>query len=277
MATKEAVTDSGDPSQGRRSRSFLNRNQLIVMLAVAAVILIGRLTPFAPVQDVFHVFGWFTAKAIGIAGELFERWGYPTVFLAPMLENTLFIGALIPGTLVMLLAGLAVNDGSISYWWAIPLATAGAIIGDTISYSMGRFGARRLGQESRFVRWAEDMREPLMRHSLWLILTYHFAGYSRLIGPAAAGFLRMPFGRWAVLDYVGVFIWVTTFITGGYLLARVFGIHLDEDSDRSVQVFEVVLFAFFVIAVVSIMRATSSRQKRAAKEQEHANEITSGE
>lgn len=255
-------------------RSIFNRNQLIAVLVISAVLLIGRFTPFAPVQEAFHLFGWFTQQALRITSELFERWGYPTVFLAPLLENTLFIGAIIPGTFVMLLAGLAVNDGSISYWWAIPLATAGAIIGDTISYSMGRWGAQRLGQESRFVKWAEDMREPLMRNSLWLILTYHFAGYSRLIGPAAAGFLRMPFVRWAIYDYIGVSIWVTTFITSGWLIANIFGIHLDEDSDRSVQIFEVILFAFFVIAVISIMRANSSRQKQLAQQRTSAGEVT---
>ena len=272
MATEE-VTETGDAPKERGFGSFFNRNQLIVMLVVSGVILVGRITPFAPVQDAFHIFGWFTEQAIRIASELFERWGYPTVFLAPMLENTLFIGAIIPGTLVMLLAGLAVNDGNILYWWAIPLATAGAIIGDTISYSMGRFGAKRLRQESRFVRWAEDMREPLMEHSLWLILTYHFAGYSRLIGPAAAGFLRMPFLRWAMLDYVGVFIWVTSFITGGWLIAEVFNLRLDENSDRSVQIFEVVLFAFFILAIVSVMRANSSRQKRVKEAQDSAEDI----
>lgn len=267
MATDEAGSDNPG------LRSFFNRNQLIAVLIISAVILIGRVTPFAPVQDAFHIFGWFTEQAIEITSNLFERWGYITVFLAPLLENTLFVGAIIPGTLVMLLAGLAVHDGSIVYWWAIPLGTAGAMIGDTISYAMGRWGARRLGQESRFVKWAEDMREPLMQHSIWLVLSYHFAGYSRLIGPAAAGFLRMPFVRWAILDYVGVFIWVTSFITGGWLIAEILGIELDENSDRSVQIFEIILFVFFVIGVFSIIRANSSRQRRQAEEEAREQEI----
>ena len=273
MATDEAVSEPREPRRG----SLFGMRQLIVVLVISAVILVGRLTPFAPIQDIFHLFGWFTEQALRIASDLFERWGYPTVFLAPLLENTLFIGAIIPGTLVMLLAGLAVSDGHISYWLTIPLATAGAIIGDTISYSMGRWGARRIGQESRFAKWAETMREPIMQHSLWLILTYHFAGYSRLIGPAAAGYLRMPMLRWMLFDYIGVFIWVVTFITGGWAIAELFGLRLDENSDRSVQIFEVILFAFFVIAVVSIMRANSSRQKQLEQQRARAEEVTTAD
>ena len=270
MATDEAVSEPPEP----RSSPLFGMRQLIIVLVISAIILAGRLTPFAPAQDFFHMFGWFTGQALRIASELFERWGYPTVFLAPLMENTLFIGAIIPGTLVMLLAGLAVSDGNISYWLAIPLATAGAMIGDTISYSMGRWGARRIGQESRFAKWADTMREPLMRHSLWLILTYHFAGYSRLIGPAAAGYLRMPMLRWMLFDYIGVFIWVLAFITGGWAIAEIFGLRLDENSDRSVQIFEVILFAFFIIAVISVMRATSAQRKRQAEEMAKAKDPT---
>lgn len=270
MATDEAVSEPPEP----RSSPLFGMRQLIIVLVISAIILAGRLTPFAPAQDAFHVFGWFTEQAIGITSDLFERWGYQTVFFAPLFENTLFIGALIPGTLVMLLAGLAVNDGSITYWWALPLAIVGAMIGDTISYSMGRWGARRIGQESRFAKWADTMREPLMKHSLWLILSYHFAGYSRLIGPAAAGYLRMPMLRWMLFDYIGVAIWVFSFITGGWLLAEIFDLRLDENNERSVQIFEVILFSFFVIAVVSVMRASSAQRKRQAEEMAKAKDPT---
>ena len=47
------------------------------------------------------------------------------------------------------------------------------------------------------------MRGTLVHENEWVVVAYHFAGYSRLIGPAAAGFMRMPFRRWIVLDYIG--------------------------------------------------------------------------
>ncbi|MDZ4277711.1 MAG: DedA family protein, partial [Dehalococcoidia bacterium] len=241
--------DVQDSKPAARAPQWRARD-LIWVAVFAAIILLGRLSPFQPVRDFFQSFGWLTEQALKLAKELFESYGYETVFLAPLLENTIFIGALIPGTLVMLLAGLSAHDGLIAFWAAIPLAIAGAIIGDTISYGMGRFGRHRLGPETRIVRWAEEMREPLLNHSVWLVLGYHFAGYSRLVGPAAAGFLRMPFSRWMVLDYAGVSLWVVVFLSAGYMLG-VFGLSLD-DSDRNVQVFEIILFAFFVIAIVSV-------------------------
>lgn len=231
------------------------RQLLIMVLVVSAIIVIGRVSPFSPVRDGLGVFSWVTEQGVDLARELFERWGYQTVFFAPMAENTLFIGALIPGTLVMLLAGLSAHDELINIWIAVPLAAAGAIIGDTISYWMGRLGVARLGSEARLVKFADRMRDPLLRNDIWLILSYHFAGYSRLIGPAAAGFLRMPFRRWMLLDYVGVTLWVIVFLSAGYLLG-VAGLSL-ETSDRNVQIFEVFLFIFFVIAIVTILNRAS--------------------
>ena len=129
MARDAAVSAPPEP----RSRPLFGMRQLLIVLVISAITLAGRLTPFAPAQDFFHMFGWFTGQALRIASELFERWGYPTVFLAPLLENTLFIGAIIPGTLGMLLAGRAVKDGKIWYWLASPRATAGAVIGDGVN------------------------------------------------------------------------------------------------------------------------------------------------
>ena len=250
-----------DGEQGWRSRD------LIWVVLFSVIVIAGRFAPYKPVRTFFRSFSWLTEQALHLASGLFDSYGYQAAFFAPMLENTLFIGALIPGTIVMLIAGLGAHDGRISLFPAILLAAAGAIIGDTISYGMGRFGAQRLGPEARLARFAERMREPLLRNSLWLVLSYHFAGYSRMIGPAAAGFLHMPFLRWALLDYIGVTVWVIVFMTAGYLLG-VAGLTLD-DSDRSVQVFEIILFAFFVLAVFGVIHRAKRQQ---AKEEIEARE-----
>ncbi len=237
-------------------------SDLLWVLAVAAVIVVGRFTPFKPVRSFFNSFSWLTEQALRLTKELFESYGYLTVFLAPLLENTLFLGALIPGTLVMLLAGLSAEEGLIGLWPGIPLAIAGALIGDTISYNIGRFGSSRLGPESRLVRWAEEMRGPLLDNSSWLVLLYHFAGYSRLVGPAAAGFLHMPFRRWMLLDYAGATVWVIVFMMAGYVLGLM-GLSLD-DSERNVRVFEALLFGMFAIALVVFIARTSRRRRSAA-------------
>jgi membrane protein DedA with SNARE-associated domain len=237
------------------------RSSLIWGAVIAAIIIIGRLTPFSPVRGFFGSFSWLTEQAVRLAKDLFESYGELTVFLGPLLENTIFLGAIIPGTLIMLLAGIATHDGFIDLYVAIPLGIAGAIIGDTISYGIGRFGWKRLGPESRLVRWAERMREPLLEHSVWLVLSYHFAGYSRLIGPAASGFIRVPLLRWMLLDYIGASLWVISFIMGGYLLGAA-GLSLDDTSETNIQVFEIIIFAMLAIGVLVVFRRAGARRRQ---------------
>ena len=252
MAGVEAGEEGREGTRAERREGW-TRSDWAWVVAVFAVITVLRFLPIRPLQGFFDRFSWLTRQAVELAEDLFESYGYLTVFLAPMLENTIFIGWLIPGTLVMLLAGLGAQDGLISFWPAVLLGIVGAIIGDTISYGIGRFGWQRLGPETRLVRWAESMREPLLSHSVWLILSYHFGGYSRMIGPPAAGFLRVPLLRWMLLDYFGVTLWVLVFLASGYLLGGVFGLSLD-DSERNVRVLEIALFIFFIIAVATILR-----------------------
>jgi membrane protein DedA with SNARE-associated domain len=248
---KEQEQTARDPWRDRR-------NQLIAVLVVGAIILIGRLTPFKPVQNVFGIFGWVTETALDITRTLFEDYGYMTAFLAPMLENTIFLGAIIPGTLVMLLAGLSAEQGLIRLQYAIPLAILGAWIGDTLSYGIGRFGFSRLGPESRIAKWSEEMREPLLEHTGWLVLLYHFAGYSRMIGPSAAGFLRVPFRRWIVLDYAGAALWVIVFMSLGYILG-LFGLSLDS-TESNVRVVELILFGLAAVGIVFVITRASRRK-----------------
>jgi membrane protein DedA with SNARE-associated domain len=248
----------GPPRKAREDGDRWQPRDLIWIVVIAAIVMVGRFTPFKPVQNFFGAFGWMTEQALSITKDLFESYGYLTVFLAPLLENTLFIGAIIPGTLVMLLAGLSAEEGLIGLWPGIPLAILGAWIGDTISYGIGRFGWQRLGAESRLAKWSERMRAPLFNENEWVVVAYHFAGYSRLIGPAAAGFMRMPFRRWVVLDYAGAALWVIVFMMLGYILGML-GLSLDT-SERNVRIFELILFAFFVIAVLTLMRQANQRQ-----------------
>ncbi len=243
--------------EARRQRE---RMAGIFWLLLIVAIVVGRFTPVKPVQDFYGSFRWLSEQALRLAEGLFESYGYLTVFLAPLLENTILLGAILPGALVMLLAGLGAHDGLIRLWPAIPLGILGAWIGDTVSYGIGRFGWQKLGPESRLVRLSERMREPLLEQSAWLVLLYHFAGYSRVVGPAASGFIRMPFGRWVLLDYAGSAAWVVVYVMGGYLLG-VFGLSL-EATDRNVRVFEALLFALAVVAVAVVMNRSLGRRRQ---------------
>ena len=85
------------------------------------------------------------------------------------------------------------------------------------------------------------MREPILRRGPLFILVYHFAGYTRLVGPAAAGVFHFPFRRWAPADHTGASLWVSSYVGLGYLLGSL-GFTLNS-SDQGLG-FCVFLFYF---------------------------------
>ena len=177
--------------------------------------------------EIFRGYGSLLRWAADAVQSLFEDYGYWVVFFGTLCENTLLVGLIVPGALVVLLAGLAAHDGTISWPEAIVLGIAGTIIGDTISYFLGRYGWSRFGRTRLLSDLYEKAREPLLRHGAWFVLLYHFAGYTRVIGPTAAGLLRMPYRRWAPIDYGGAVLWIFCYFGIGYGLG-VAGLTLDS-------------------------------------------------
>jgi len=211
--------------------------------------------------SLFHAYSSALGWATDSVRDLFDSYGYWVVFFGTFFENTLFLGALIPGVLVILLAGISSYDGGMSPFLAFVIAAVGTSLGDTISYAMGRYGWSRVARGGAVHQFAERVRDPIMRRGFWFVLLYHFAGYTRLLGPAGAGLLRMPYRRWAVADHLGACIWVGTHIAIGYGLGAA-GISLDS-TDQYFKIFEWVLLAAVALWFVYLYRSGWKSLRRA--------------
>ena len=217
--------------------------------------------------EIFRGYGSLLRWAADTVRDLFEDYGYWVVFFGTLSENTLFVGLIVPGALVVLLAGLAAHDGTISWPEAIALGIAGTIIGDTISYFLGRYGWSRFGHTRFISELYEKAREPLLRRGVWFVLLYHFAGYTRVIGPTAAGLLRMRFRLWAMADYGGAVLWILAYFGIGYGLG-IAGLTLDSTDDyfRYVEWGLLILISVWVYFLIqrhqeAIMRRLSALDK----------------
>jgi membrane protein DedA with SNARE-associated domain len=239
------------PAQESAVADFIKRNfNLLVLAMVFAVFILPHVTPFEGL-NVFQRFGEWTLRHLE---RLFKDYGYWVVFFGVLLENSMFLGLLVPGAVILILGGLAAENGSINLYAVVALAIAATMIGDTLSYLVGRLGWTKTLERAGVDKMIERVREPMESNSTWIILAYHFAGYSRVIGPAAAGLFRMPFRKWAPLDYIGGMLWVLLFTTLGVVLGLA-GVEFG-DTKRMVRLLEFVFLALFVIAVtITIVRA----------------------
>ncbi|MHB0867780.1 MAG: DedA family protein [Thermoleophilia bacterium] len=150
-----------------------------------------------------------------------EFWGYWIVLLVTFLENSAFVGLIMPGDITLLVAGLLAHQGTLNLWWLILVASIGAICGDSCGYFIGRYGGlkfiRRFG---RYFFFKESHLEKTQRyfdkHGGKTILFGRFVAVIKSLGPVAAGIGRMPYGTFLTYNVIGSILSVTLYLTLGY-------------------------------------------------------------
>jgi membrane protein DedA with SNARE-associated domain len=151
---------------------------------------------------------------------LFNEYGYMVLFVALMLELIAFP---LPGEILMSYCGFLVFEGKLSWVISIVIASAGAILGITISYLIGKtLGIRFLKKYGRYMHLGP---EKLDKTSVWfeqygnklLVIAYFIPGVRHITG-YFSGITKISFSRFAVNAYIGAFLWAGTFISLGKVL-----------------------------------------------------------
>lgn len=212
---------------------------------------------------------WLTDQTFLLLRDLFEQFGVPIVFLAALSEATVGLGLVVPGVLLIFVAGVYADDTGASLPLMLAVATAGTIIGDSASYVLGRWGGRHLAG-TRFAS-ALRMGEVLIQgHARWFIPFYHFNSVTRTVAPFAAGALRMPPHIWLPLDYIGAFIANAVWMGAGAILGRAV---LNPDGTLNEHpLLRLGLVAAVLFWVLVVQREVNKNRLRRRAEQEAQRE-----
>ena len=168
----------------------------------------------------YDLLNWIADRIFVAAKALFDRYGAPVVFLSALAEATVGVGLIYPGVIMMFLGAAFADEQGTPIAWVFGLAIAGTILGDLLSYGLGRWGGSwvegtRLGPHLRVGR------SVVAGRARWLIPFYHLNSWTRTLGPFGAGALRLPLRVWAPLDFLGAVIANSAWVGAGWLLGRV--------------------------------------------------------
>ena len=162
-------------------------------------------------------------------GQLIEKLlGFPPwlalvlIFLLPAAEASIFVGLVFPGELVILLGGVLANEHKLPLWAVIAVGSAGAVIGDSIGYEVGRhYGDRLLDRLPRRLVKPEHLdrgRDLLRRRGGRAVFIGRFTAALRALVPGLAGTSRIPYRSFLFFNMAGAVTWVVTTAVVGYLV-----------------------------------------------------------
>ncbi len=155
-------------------------------------------------------------------------WALLAIFLVSLLDAFFPV---VPSETTVIAGGALAATGGLSLPWMILAALAGALIGDHVSYGIGRLagtraaGALLRGDKGRAARaWAEDMLR--IRGGL-AIVALRFVPGGRTATTLTAGTLSYPLPRFTAFASVAALLWATYGGLVGYLAGGLFrGNHL---------------------------------------------------
>lgn len=152
-----------------------------------------------------------------------QAWAGPLLGALTLLESLVLIGAFVPAAALMLLAGGLIASGALQmhelFFWCV----AGAVIGDAISFWIGRrLGARAMRHQAFKPHRRALARTRLFarRYGVVSIFVGRFFGPLRAFVPVMAGMLQMRSWVFQSANIGSAAIWVAALLAPGYVAAR---------------------------------------------------------
>jgi membrane protein DedA with SNARE-associated domain len=147
-----------------------------------------------------------------------SSWAFPVMFVTAFGESFAFVSLLFPGTSILIVAGTLMSAGSLPYWPVLAGAAIGAVLGDSVSYWLGRRYGGGIGRIWPFTRHPDLLPNGIRffkRHGGKSVFIGRFFGPVRAAIPLAAGIMRMPRGRFWLANITSALVWAPMLLFAG--------------------------------------------------------------
>ena len=134
-----------------------------------------------------------------------------------------FVGALLEGETVVLLAAVMVQQGLLDFQSVLPAAALGAFTGDQFFFHLGRHHGSRLF--TKHPVWRRRVRRAvalLERRRKWVILFYRFFYGMRAVIPFLLGSGSCGTWGFTLLSGISAVVWAAILGAGGYWFGDLF-------------------------------------------------------
>jgi len=156
--------------------------------------------------------------------DLLQTYGYWAILLGTFLE----------GETIVILAGILVASGQMSFEGVSACAFLGSFLSDQLMFSLGKYkGNSILGRFPKLDRKREKVSKLLQKYDTFLILGFRFVYGIRNVTPIVLGLSNIRHLRFLILNLIGALVWAVSFTASGYYfghmidnILRIFGLSM---------------------------------------------------
>lgn len=145
-------------------------------------------------------------------------WAYLALFLAAFLEAVPVVGALVPGSTIILALGALVPGGELNVWGVLAAAIAGALLGDGSAFWAGHRSQREILGAWPLKNYPGVMAQSEAFFQRWGALAVFLARFVppiRAFVPITAGALGMPPLRFYGVNVPAIIAWALAHVLPG--------------------------------------------------------------
>ncbi|MCF4129360.1 DedA family protein [Methylobacterium sp. SyP6R] len=147
-----------------------------------------------------------------------QAWAPVITGIIAFCESLAVLSLLVPATVILIGIGALIGSGAIPFLPVMLGAAIGAILGDWVSYEIGRYykdGAKRIWPLSRYPEMVAKGETFCQRWGAWAIFVGRFIGPARAVVPLVAGVALLPRLAFWLANFSSAFVWAFVWLAPG--------------------------------------------------------------
>ncbi len=192
--------------------------------------------------------GWLTLN---------PQWLAVAVFIVAFVECLAIAGLIVPGTVLLFAIAALAGSGALSLGETLLLGFLGGLLGDAISYYLGRHfhqNIRRLPGLRHHPEWMSGAETYFHKYGIASLLVGRFIGPLRPMLPMVAGMCDMPFPRFAAVSLLAGAGWAVVYLLPGWATGAAFRLPLPEGFWPQAGIVAACLAVFVGLSLNSSLR-----------------------
>ena len=172
---------------------------------------------------------WFDTLTLWLSAN--PQWLGLAIFLLACLECLAIVGLLVPGTVLLFAVAALAGNGALGLSETLLLAFFGGMLGDCLSYALGRYFHQDIGRLPilrNHPQWLSSAHSYFLRYGVTSLLIGRFIGPLRPMLPMIAGMFDMPFARFFIVSLLAGAGWSVAYMLPGWATGAALRLPLPE-------------------------------------------------